>query len=234
MLPGARRKHEETAAAVDRAHARRMDRIYRYQRHIYDATRKYYLFGRDSLIRRLGVPQGGSVLEVGCGTGRNLELIARTFPHANLYGLDISAEMLATARRKFSGPGKKTPVLKVADATTFTAGDFAVSGFDRIVISYALSMIPDWERAVEQALAALNPGGSLHIVDFGQQEKLPGFVRHSLHAWLRKFHVTPRAGLRETLERAAARHAAELHFQSIGRGYAWHAVLTASPFKRAT
>jgi hypothetical protein len=41
------------------------------------------------------------------------------------------------------------------------------------MISYALSMIPDWERAIDAALAALNPGGQLHIVDFGQQEGLP-------------------------------------------------------------
>ena len=41
--------------------ARHMDRIYRYQRYIYDLTRKYYLLGRDRLIAGLNVPEGGSV-----------------------------------------------------------------------------------------------------------------------------------------------------------------------------
>ncbi len=46
---------------------RLMDGIYRYQRHIYDITRKYYLLGRDALIKELEAPNGGTVLEIGCG-----------------------------------------------------------------------------------------------------------------------------------------------------------------------
>ena len=59
------------------AHAAQMDAIYAGQRHIYDATRKYYLLGRDRLIADLAPPPGGRVVEVGCGTGRNLILAAR-------------------------------------------------------------------------------------------------------------------------------------------------------------
>lgn len=66
-----------------------MDSIYRSQRHIYDLTRKYYLFGRDRLIAGLDLLAGGSVLELGCGTGRNLALIARRWPGAELFGLEI-------------------------------------------------------------------------------------------------------------------------------------------------
>ena len=74
-----------------------MDGVYRWQRHIYDLTRKYYLLGRDRLIDGLDVPQNGSVLELGCGTGRNIVLAARRYPNARFFGLDISAEMLETA-----------------------------------------------------------------------------------------------------------------------------------------
>ena len=79
-----------TAVGSDRSreHARRMDRMYRLQRHVYDATRKYYLFGRDAAIQGLDIPPDGSVLEIGCGTGRNLALIGRLFPQARLFGLD--------------------------------------------------------------------------------------------------------------------------------------------------
>ncbi|KQV38569.1 MULTISPECIES: class I SAM-dependent methyltransferase [unclassified Rhizobium] len=195
-----------------------MDRMYRYQRHIYDFTRKYYLFGRDTLIRDLDVPDGGSVLEIGCGTGRNLALIARRFPGCRLHGLDISAEMLASAEAKL---GRNAPVLRVADATDFSAGQFGTDGFDRIVISYALSMIPDWEAAIDAAIAALKPGGSLHIADFGQQERLPGFVGTALKAWLVRFHVTPRPDLKEVLQERADRANARLEFRSLGGGYAW-------------
>ena len=64
-----------------------MDRVYRDQRHIYDLTRKYYLLGRDGLIADLDVPAGGAVLEIGCGTGRNLIAVGKAWP------LDLAAEL---------------------------------------------------------------------------------------------------------------------------------------------
>lgn len=216
----------ENIGLGDTGHANLMDRMYRHQRHIYDITRKYYLLGRDTTIDRLDVPQGGSLLEVGCGTGRNLLRASRRFPTAKLYGLDISSEMLTTAADNF-GSHRERPVLRVSDATTFRLSEFGrAGGFDRIMISYAVSMIPEWEKAVERAVQALAPGGSLHIVDFGQQEDLPGWFRTMLHAWLAKFHVTPRANMRYVLEALAGSHNATLEFQPIARGYAWRAVLT--------
>ncbi|MBB3409520.1 S-adenosylmethionine-diacylgycerolhomoserine-N-methyltransferase [Rhizobium sp. BK316] len=205
-------------------HADLMDGMYRYQRHFYDLTRKYYLLGRDRTIRNLDVPQGGTLLEVGCGTGRNMALAHKHFPTARLYGLDISQEMLISARKTFATKAT-VPDFRVADATAYTPREFGVTGFDRILISYALSMIPDWERAVDASIAALNPGGQLHIVDFGQQEGLPAWFRKLLQAWLAKFHVTPRANLREVLEAQAIENSARLSFETIGGGYAWRAAV---------
>ncbi|WP_027488025.1 class I SAM-dependent methyltransferase [Allorhizobium undicola] len=208
----------------DTGHAERMDGIYRYQRHIYDVTRKYYLLGRDRTIRALNVPAGGTLLEMGCGTGRNLLLASRHFPQARLFGLDISREMLAQTARNFRGGGT-VPHCIVADATAFSAADFGEDGFDRILISYALSMIPDWEAAVDAALAALKPEGELHIVDFGQQEGLPTWFRDGLRAWLRRFHVSPRARAEAVLQEKAALAGRTLSFQRLYRGYAWTACI---------
>ena len=208
-------------------HAERMDRMYRYQRHIYDLTRKYYLLGRDRMIAGLAVPPGGSLLEIGCGTGRNLVQARRAYPTARLYGLDISSEMLASARTHFRSQ-TNAPVFAVADATSFSPADFGTSGFDCVMISYALSMIPDWQKAIDSALAAVNPGGSLHIVDFGQQEQLPRWSAAMLKAWLARFHVTPRADLEAVLRQHAEIHDAGMVFNRIRRGYAWHAIITKS------
>ncbi len=204
-------------------HAKLMDGMYRYQRHIYDLTRKYYLFGRDRTIEQLNVPVGGSLLEVGCGTGRNMLLAYRRFPSAHLYGLDISQEMLISARSNFRGL-KQMPDFRVADATAFSPADFGTDGFDRVMISYALSMIPDWTRAIDASLDAVAQGGELHIVDFGQQEGLPGWFRAMLKGWLKKFHVTPRADLLTVLEEKAAARSMSVKTERIGRGYAWRAV----------
>ena len=75
-----------------------MDGIYRSQRHIYDLTRKYYLFGRDGMIEQLDAPADATVIEIACGTGRNLAAIARRWQGSAIHGLDISAEMLKSAR----------------------------------------------------------------------------------------------------------------------------------------
>ena len=68
--------------AKGEGHAALMDGVYRGQRHIYDLTRKYYLLGRDRMIDELQPPVGGHVLEIGCGTGRNLIAAARCWPGA--------------------------------------------------------------------------------------------------------------------------------------------------------
>jgi len=210
------------------SHAELMDGVYRYQRHVYDLTRKYYLLGRDRLIDGLDVPEGGTVLELGCGTGRNLVQAARTYPEASFCGLDISAGMLETAgvaviRRNLSARVR----LAQGDASDFDAAAlFGRQGFDRVFISYALSMIPEWRRTVAAALDAVDDGGSLHIVDFGRQERLPAWFKSALRAWLAKFHVTPRDSLREVLESESRRVGASLRFDSVFRGYAMHAVLT--------
>jgi S-adenosylmethionine-diacylgycerolhomoserine-N-methlytransferase len=84
-----------------------MDKIDRRQRHIYDLSRKYYLLGRDEAIARLRPAHGDGVLEIGCGTGRNLIKAARTYPAARFYGLDVSRAMLDTAAASIAPPGSR-------------------------------------------------------------------------------------------------------------------------------
>lgn len=209
----------------EEGHARLMDRVYRCQRHFYDLTRRYYLLGRDRLIEGIEPAHGMTVLEIGCGTGRNLVRAARHFPDADFYGMDISREMLATAER--AARRARTPVtLGYGDAARFNPyAVFGISRFDHICMSYTLSMIPDWQGTLAQAICNLAPGGSIHIVDFGEQEHLPRWFRAGLRGWLRRFHVTPRADLARVLNALAQRLGAELEFHPLYRGYAWYAVL---------
>jgi S-adenosylmethionine-diacylgycerolhomoserine-N-methlytransferase len=205
-----------------------MDAIYATQRHFYDLTRKYYLLGRDALIRELAPPANGPVLEVGCGTARNLIVAARRWPEARFCGFDISEAMLETARGNVAKAGLSDRIaLAQGDATAFdTQALFGLAGFDRVFMSYTLSMIPDWQGAIAAAAQALAPGGSLHIVDFGQQEQLPGWWRGLLMAWLRKFDVTPRRELPAVLKAVAEAQGLSLDFRRLYRGYAWAATLT--------
>jgi S-adenosylmethionine-diacylgycerolhomoserine-N-methlytransferase len=205
-----------------------MDAIYRTQRHFYDLTRKYYLLGRDRLIRHLSPPPGGSVLEIGCGTGRNLIVAARAWPDARFYGIDISEAMLETARAKVAKAGLTDRItLAQGDATAFDAQAlFGIAAFDRVFQSYTLSMIPDWQGAIREAAAKLGPGGRLDIVDFGQQNGLPTIWRKLLFAWLARFDVSPRADLRSVVESVAQSRGLETDFLSLRLGYAWTARLS--------
>ena len=203
-----------------------MDRIYRRQRHIYDFTRKYYLLGRDELIERLAPPVDGSVLEIGCGTARNLIAAAQRWPQAHFYGIDISGEMLSTARQLVGRTGVAHRItLARADAKTFDpAWLFGVPGFSRIFLSYSLSMMPAWQAVLERALTWLTPGGELHVVDFGDQERLPAWFRIGLRQWLRLFHVAPRDELERELTLLGLRSGALTAVERPFRGYAQYAV----------
>lgn len=203
-----------------------MDAIYARQRHFYDLTRKYYLLGRDRLIARLDVPKGGTVLEVGCGTGRNLIAVAKRYPDAKLFGLDISEAMLTTARAKVAAAGFADRItLKQADATDFDPGAlFGHANFDRVFFSYTLSMIPDWQAAIAQGAKAT--GGALHLVDFGQFERLPRWFGTGMKAWLAKFDVDPRSALPDVIGRIAADNGLTASFEPLYRGYAWSGTLT--------
>jgi S-adenosylmethionine-diacylgycerolhomoserine-N-methlytransferase len=211
-------------ASASPSHAALMDEVYRGQRHIYDFTRKYYLFGRDTLIAGLAAKPGIRVLEIACGTGRNLAKIAKAWPGVRLYGLDISAEMLKSAEAALGGAAR----LGQGDACAFDPQALlGEAAFDRVVLSYSLSMIPDWEGAFAHAARHLAPGGELHVVDFGDLGGLPGPLAAVLRAWLAKFHVAPRADMPAVAARIAAAHGLALTAKRGPLGYFQLHVLTA-------
>lgn len=204
-----------------------MDRQYRWQRHVYAFTRKFYLLGRDRLIDRLKPEAANNVLEIGCGTGRNLIVAARKYPRANFFGVDVSCNMLATAGKAAERAGLSSRLrLAHADATAFEPRAlFGHEKFDRVFISYSLSMIPAWRAVLQYSIALLAPGGELHVVDFGDRCGQPRWFGAALHRWLAAFHVTPRADLELQLTTLADHEGAELIFERPYRGYAQYAVL---------
>jgi S-adenosylmethionine-diacylgycerolhomoserine-N-methlytransferase len=142
---------------------------------IYDATRWTFLFGRERILRRSArIADPKRILEVGCGTGRNLRSLRRIFPNADITGVDLSGDMLDIARRKTDG----VKLIQQAYETPI-AGNF-----DLVLFSYALTMFnPGWENAILAAKADLSPGGLLVIVDFSH-------TRSSLfRRWMGVHHV---------------------------------------------
>jgi len=204
------------------SHATLMDATYRWQRYIYDFTRKYYLFGRDRLIKDLGAVPEEAIVEVGCGTGRNLIKIAHRYPETHLYGLDASEEMLKTARRAVEQAGLSDRIRLVRglaeDLTPVAFGRRAP--FDHVVFSYSLSMIPDWKQALRRGAAAAE-AGKIHVVDFGSMEGLGWPFASVLSLWLRIFHVTPRKEILQRLESHLSLEEQTNHLRILPAHYAF-------------
>jgi len=208
-------------------HGRLMDNVYRRQRHIYDATRKYFLLGRDPMLAGLAISAGGTALEIGCGTGRNLIKAATLYPGTSLFGIDISGEMLDTAGASVAANGLSGRIrLAQSDAARFDPeATFGRKTFDRVFVSYAVSMIPSWQAILAAAIQYVAPGGTLHVVDFGDLAGLPGWSKAMLGRWLKTFHVTPREDLFAVASGLAAGIGGTFEANRLHRGYAWIAIV---------
>ena len=210
----------------DRQHAERMDAFYRTHRHLYDLTRPFFLLGRNAMVDGLDPPSGGSILEIGCGTASNLIRAAKRRPDVSLYGMDISDEMLATARSSISRNGLSGRIaVAQGDAGSFDPEAlFGMRTFDCIMFSYTLSMMPPWKEALDLAMTMLSPGGSMHVVDFGQHERLPSLVRRLHLLSIRGHDVHPRPDLHVIMLFLTRRRRMDMEFHSTHRGYSWRFV----------
>jgi S-adenosylmethionine-diacylgycerolhomoserine-N-methlytransferase len=205
-----------------------MDRMYRWTRHVYDATRRYYLLGRDRVLERIASTPRAAVLEVGCGTGRNLRHLARLAPQHRLYGVDASRQMLDTARSSLQRAGVSDRVALaqgLAEAFDAEAWFGRERPFDVLLFSYVLSMIPDWRTALDAAVDALPPGGRLYVVDFWDQGNLPGWFAAGLTRWLALFGVHHRPALLKRLRTLDRAGTATLTLEPVARRYAYIATL---------
>jgi S-adenosylmethionine-diacylgycerolhomoserine-N-methlytransferase len=201
----------------------KMDKMYRHQRYFYDFTRKYYLLGRDKLISEMNVQEGENILEVGCGTGRNLAILAEQYPKTNFFGLDASAAMLETAQKKVVAKNLENVQLQTALADDFAFDKtFGLENpFDSIYFSYSISMIPTWQESIQNALANLKSGRSFYIVDFYDQRDLPKWFQKILQSWLKQFHVKYPRELIPYLKELEQKNFGKLNVKSIYRSYSF-------------
>ena len=190
-------------SSTHQTHADVMDQLYAWQINIYDFTRKYYLLDRDFLIKQLSPPKDGNVIEIGCGTGRNLIHAAQLYPDAHFTGLDISSVMLEKAHKAIRKAGLESRIhLLQSDAVNLNYNDLLLKpqSYDRVFCSYTLSMVPDWNAALLGISQLVKHSGYLMVVDFGQMNDMPHLFKMGLRKWLKFFHTTPRDALAEGMK----------------------------------
>jgi S-adenosylmethionine-diacylgycerolhomoserine-N-methlytransferase len=114
-------------------------------------------------VQRLGLEPGASVLEVSCGTGANFSnLQVQIGPSGRLVGVDYTPAMLAQAHRLVERRGWQNVELLQADAAQLELGE----QFDAVLWTLATTVVPDWQAALERAVAHVKPGGWLVVGDF--------------------------------------------------------------------
>ena len=158
----------------------KLQRYYRFHASIYDMTRWLFLFGRKDIVSAAADMNlnPGEILEIGCGTGKNLLTLREFFPQANITGVDLSRHMLSVAQKKcLTDSGIELQQARYDRP-------LEPGKFDLILFSYALSMFnPGWEEAIRAAQNDLRPGGVIATVDF-YNSKFSWFK-----TWMGKNHV---------------------------------------------
>ncbi len=141
--------------------AERLQSFYGPQAGHYDDFRDRLLPGRAELIERLALPANARIVELGGGTGRNMDFFGERLESiASLEIVDLCTALLDVARARIRDRSKIHVV--EADATTYRPSEPA----DCVFLSYSLTMIPQWRAALTNAWAMLRPGGTLGVVDF--------------------------------------------------------------------
>lgn len=159
-------------------HQERLESFYAGQAEHYDAFRKHLLHGREELYGRLPTFEGCVWIELGGGTGSNLEMLGSRLQQLDqAWIVDLCPALLEQARLRKERLAWNNVHIAQDDATRFGLFDAKA---DVVTFSYSLTMIPDWFRAIENAIRLLKPGGFLGVVDFYVSRKHadPGLVQH--------------------------------------------------------
>lgn len=176
--------HVVFARARGASHQERLEAFYKGQAAGYDDFRRRLLHGREEMMRALEVPPGARLLDLGGGTGSNIEALGdRLASFDKVTIVDLCPSLLEAARRRIARLGWANVETALADVTTYDPPGGPV---DVVTFSYSLTMIPDWFSALERAVALLRPGGVIGVVDFYVSRKWPagGMARHAaLRRW---------------------------------------------------
>ncbi len=183
------------------AHAERLEAFYGPQAGHYDSFRERLLPGRGELADWLAPAAGEHLVELGAGTGRNPEFLGQRLQTlGSLTLVDLCPSLLEIARQRWAGTANVRVV--EADACRWQPPE----AVDAVTIAYALTMIPDWRSAIDNAVAMLRPGGRLAVVDFTLHPQQSLLARSFWRAWFGHDGVRLNGEHLDCLRRALPQH----------------------------
>ena len=187
-LASVRATRAAAAQAYFRAHAAQWDRIRKL--HVADDAVE------DAIRAALGDKPFRSLLDLGTGTGRMLELFGPEIERG--LGLDLSLDMLQLARDRLERAGLKNCSVRQGDIYDLP---LANDSFDVVILHQVLHFLDDGARAIHEAARVLRPGGRLLVVDFAPHEqeflreqfahRRLGFARETVSQWMTSSGLEP-------------------------------------------
>ncbi len=157
-LAAVRQARAQAAQAYFRSHAAEWDRIRKL--HVADDAVE------DAIRKALAGKPFRSLLDLGTGTGRMLELFGPDIDRG--LGLDLSLDMLGLARDRLESAGLRNCSVRQGDLYDLP---LANSSFDVVILHQVLHFLDDGGRAIREAARVLRPGGRLLVVDFAPHEQ---------------------------------------------------------------
>jgi len=160
--------------------------------------------GRVDAIKRMGIKPGDRVLEVGVGTGINVDLYPAD---CAVTGIDLSSSMLEKARERVARKSVRNVRLLQMDAANLK---FADDSFDIVYAPYVISVVPDPVAVTREMRRVCRPGGRIVILNHFRS-------RNPLMAWMERMisPLTVHIGFKSDLDLPAFLAQAELKPESI-------------------
>lgn len=185
-------RDRERLDAVRAARAAQAQDYFRAHAHEWDAIRRLHAPEAQveaAIKAALSGQRIGSLLDLGTGTGRILELFADEMERG--VGIDLSADMLAVARANLERAGVRNATVRQGDIYNLALPRDA---FDVVIIHQVLHFLEDAPRAIKEAARVLRPGGRLLVVDFDPHDleflreqhahRRLGFAPEIMESWL--------------------------------------------------
>jgi len=142
---------------------RRVRRLWTRWAGIYDLRVRLFLRWRSIAVRALQLRPGDTVLDLACGTGLNFSyLTERVEPDGRIVGIDLTRAMLRRAQTKVARRGWQHIAVVEGDAAHLP---LASDSCDAVLCSYGMVIIPDYLRALAEAVRVLKPGGRLALLE---------------------------------------------------------------------
>jgi ubiquinone/menaquinone biosynthesis C-methylase UbiE len=199
-------RDRERLAAVRQARAKAAQDYFSTHAAQWDRIRKLHAADEaveGAIVDALGDKPVRSLLDLGTGTGRMLELFGPRIERG--LGVDLSPDMLSLARARLDRAGLKQCSVRQGDIYNLA---LARESFDVVLVHQVLHFLEDGARAIREAARVLTPSGRLLVIDFAPHDleflreehahHRLGFAPETVAQWLEA------AGLDVTLQKTIA------------------------------